>query len=41
MDLYSPKSPYDADEALVETEITIQVDMNRVLTENRVSPFLN
>ena len=41
MDLYSPKSPYDADENLVETEITIQVDMNRVLTENRVSPFLN
>jgi len=41
MDLYSPKSPYDGDETLVETEITIQVDMNKVLTENRVSPFLN
>ncbi len=41
IDLYSPKSPYDGDENLVETEITIQVDMNKVLTENRVSPFLN
>jgi hypothetical protein len=41
MDLFTPKSPYDEGENLVETEITIQVDMNRVLTDNRVSPFLN
>ena len=39
MDLFSPKSPYDASENLVTTEVTMLVDMNRVLADNRVSPF--
>lgn len=43
MDIYAPmKSLYTSDEAdaeLVTTEVTINVDMNRVLTENRASPF--
>jgi hypothetical protein len=39
MDLFTPASPYDEDENLVTTEVTISVDMNRVLAENRVSPF--
>ncbi len=41
MNQFDPASPYDQDENLVTTEVTIGVDMNRVLTENRVSPFLN
>lgn len=39
MDLYTPFSPYDEDETLVETQITITVDMNRVLAQNMVTPF--
>lgn len=39
MDLFTPMSPYDDDENLVTTEVTILHDMNAILTENRVSPF--
>jgi hypothetical protein len=39
MDLYNPVSLYDGDENLVETQVTINVDMNRVLADNRVTPF--
>jgi len=42
MDLYTPDRPYDPDDGtLLETQITMLVDMNRVLTDNLVSPFLN
>jgi hypothetical protein len=42
MDLYTPALPYDPDdESLLETQITMLVDMNKVLTDNLVSPFLN
>ena len=48
MDLFTPASPYDEDEnlvpedlVLVTTEVTINHDMNAILTANRVSPFLN
>lgn len=39
MDLFTPASPYDEGGALVTTQVTINVDMNRVLTDNRVTPF--
>jgi tetratricopeptide (TPR) repeat protein len=39
MDLFDPASPYDADEVLVTTEVTITYDMNRILVQNNVSPF--
>jgi hypothetical protein len=39
MDFFTPASPYDAGGALVVTEITINVDMNMVLTTNGVTPF--
>ncbi len=39
MDFFSPASPYDADGILVATEVTMNVDMNRVLTDNAVTPF--
>ncbi len=39
MDLFTPKSPYDENEVLIATEVTMLVDMNRVLADNRVSPF--
>ncbi len=39
MDLYSPASPYDDGGNLIETQVTIQFDMNRVLTQNNVTPF--
>ncbi len=39
MDSYSPASPYDGD-VLTTTEVTIQYDMNTILTQNKVSPFL-
>lgn len=46
MDLFTPQSPYDVEEVddeevvtLVETQVTIGVDMNRVLADNRVTPF--
>ena len=44
MDIYTPAAPYDSgdlDAALLTNEITMGVDMNRVLTENRASPFQN
>ena len=40
MDYFDPASPYDPDGNLETTEITILVDMNRVLVANGVSPFL-
>ncbi len=39
MDFFSPGSLYDADENLVGTEVTINVDMNKVLATNGVTPF--
>jgi tetratricopeptide (TPR) repeat protein len=39
MDLFTPESPYDGD-VLVETEVTITHDMNKVLTANGASPFM-
>jgi len=40
LDTFSPSSPYDADENLVETEVVMTIDMNRVLAENpAASPF--
>jgi hypothetical protein len=39
MDFFSPASPYDGD-VLVTTEVTIEYDMNKILTSNNVSPFL-
>ncbi|MFW6201184.1 MAG: hypothetical protein ACOC8B_01280 [Gemmatimonadota bacterium] len=47
MDRFSPESPYTGtslddpeDITLVETQVTIRWDMNRILAENRVSPFV-
>ncbi len=39
MDLFDPASPYDATGMLVTTQITINVDMNRILAQQRISPF--
>ena len=39
MDLYSPTTPYDASGTLTTTQVTMMWDMNRVLAQNRVSPF--
>lgn len=44
MDLFTPKTLYDGGlldetQTLMGTEVTINVDMNRVLTDNRVTPF--
>jgi hypothetical protein len=39
MDLFTPASPYDEDGNLLSTEVTMLVDMNRALAENRVTPF--
>lgn len=39
LDLYSPTSPYDENENLATTEVTMRVDMNRILAENGASPF--
>jgi tetratricopeptide (TPR) repeat protein len=36
---FSPSSPYDANDQLVETQITILVDMNRILATNQVNAF--
>ncbi|MBW3552672.1 MAG: hypothetical protein KY466_04130 [Gemmatimonadetes bacterium] len=41
MKLFDPQSPYDVDENLVTTQVTILHDMNRRLTDNRVNAFLN
>ena len=40
MDLFDPSSPYDAGEELTTTFVTILHDMNKVLVQNNVSPFL-
>lgn len=40
MDLYTPASPYGEGDVLVTTEVTINVDMNKILTQNNVSPFM-
>lgn len=39
MDSFSPTSPYDGD-VLTTTQVTIQYDMNKILTQNNVSPFI-
>ncbi len=39
MDLFSPATPYDGAGMLVETQVTIMWDMNRVLAQNLVTPF--
>ena len=39
MDVFTPVSPYDDDDQLVTTQVTIQVDMNRVLARERVNAF--
>lgn len=42
MDLFTPMTPYDMSQdppVLIETQITARVDMNRVLAQNKVSPF--
>jgi hypothetical protein len=43
MDLYTPLAIYEEQEdgtvVQLETEVTMTVDMNRILTENRVTPF--
>ena len=39
MDLFTPATLYDDEEELVATEVTMNVDMNRVLADNRVTPF--
>jgi hypothetical protein len=41
MDLFTPKSPYDASGQLVTTEVTMNVDLNRTLVANGISPFLS
>jgi len=39
MDFFTPASPYDDDGNLLTSEVTINFDMNKILTENRVTPF--
>ena len=39
MDRFTPASPYDANENLTTTEVTILHDLNRILARNRVTPF--
>ena len=42
MDIYSPLDLYDGVDpgaALIKSEVTIQVDMNKMLVANNVSPF--
>ncbi len=39
IDLFSPASPYGSDGSLQTEEVTILHDMNRILTQNRVTPF--
>jgi tetratricopeptide (TPR) repeat protein len=41
LDLFSPASPYDADTGvLITTLVTIRFDMNKILLQNHVSPFM-
>ncbi|MGD2123834.1 MAG: hypothetical protein PVJ76_18940 [Gemmatimonadota bacterium] len=39
-DLFTPASPYDVDGNLLTTEVTMQYDMNKILVQNNVSPFM-
>jgi hypothetical protein len=39
MDLFTPASPYDEDGVLTTTQVTINIDVNRILVQQRVSPF--
>jgi hypothetical protein len=39
MDRFTPASPYDGNGNLVATEVTIRHDLNRILAQNRVTPF--
>lgn len=39
IDLFTPASPYDENDNLITNEVTISVDMNRILADNRVTPF--
>lgn len=39
MDFFSPLSPYEGGQ-LYTNEITIRYDMNKILTQNQVSPFM-
>jgi hypothetical protein len=39
-DLFSPMSPYDAEGNLVTNRVTMNYDMNMILTQNNVSPFM-
>jgi hypothetical protein len=39
MDAFTPVSPYDDDGNLLTTQVTMQVDMNRILARERVSAF--
>ena len=41
LDTFTPASPYDADGNVLTTEVTIDVDMNRVLAQSNASPFSN
>lgn len=47
MDLFTPSTPYTADSdeldpvLIADPDITILVDMNRILAENRAAPLLN
>lgn len=39
MNLFDPSTPYDEDENLIETEVTILHDLNRILATNQVNAF--
>ena len=39
-DLFSPASPYDEEGALITTQVTMNYDMNKILVQNNVSPFM-
>ena len=41
MDFFTPASPYGPDGTLLTDVVTVNVDMNKVLVANGVSPFLN
>ena len=40
MDLFTPASPYGELDVLITTEVTITHDMNKILAQNNVSPFM-
>lgn len=39
-DLFTPSTPYDAEGNLITTLVTMNYDMNKILTQNNVSPFM-